>query len=559
MFTFRIFVKINLLNKPFNYFSMKKKMYFLLLLAFVGFYTNTNAQNITTIAGNGSDGVGGDGGPATSAPLAGPISIARDGNGNSYIADIYRDRVRKVTSAGIITTVAGIGNTNGNSGPLGDGGLATLANLGAPTGVAVDALGNIYICASGRVRKVTISTGIITTVAGGGSSGLGDGGLATAAPLIYPQGIALDASGNIYICASGRVRKVTISTGIITTVAGGGSSLNYSGEGGLATNASIPDAFCLAVDASNNIYIGFARAVGLGASTNARICKITASTGIINTIVGTGVSGFSGDGGLATSATISGNCWGIFVDASNDVYFSDTFNGRVRKVIASTGIITTIIDGGIINPAGIHVVNTDSLYLAEFGTGFGGGFLRFITLCPATITPTNLLDAVIGIPYSQIMTQIGLTGAVTWSVSAGSLPNGLFISQNSLEGVPTIEGTYNFSISVTNIGNCKKTKAYSLIVGKNPFTTAIDNSLSNLVKVSPNPSKADFNVDFGSLNLGKTLVRVYDAQGKTVFSSETEINNNTMKIILANFANGLYLLEINSTKGNVQKRIIKAD
>ena len=192
---------------------------------------------LTRVAGNGRVGFSGDGGPATSAQLFDPRGVAVDAAGNLYIADSYNNRIRKVATNGIITTVAG----NGSEGYSGDGGPATSAQLYDPRGVAVDAAGNLYIAddVNQRIRRVG-RNGIITTVAGNGSSGYsGDGGSATSAQLAGPSGVAVDAAGNLYIADvdNNRIRKVG-TNGIITTVAGNGSE-GYSGDGGLATSAQL--------------------------------------------------------------------------------------------------------------------------------------------------------------------------------------------------------------------------------------------------------------------------------------------------------------------------------
>jgi hypothetical protein len=212
---------------------------------------------ITTVAGTGTAGFSGDGRPATSARLDGPEFLAVDTAGNLYIADFGNDRVRKVAAAtGIITTVAGTG-TGGFSG---DGGPATSAQINGPEGLAVDITGNLFIADSynDRIRKVAAATGIITTVAGTGTPGFsGDGGPATSAHLSEPVGIAVDSLGNIFICDSDnhRVRKVAASTGIITTVAGNAQFREDPGDNGPATSALLAIPVSVAVDTSGNLYI----------------------------------------------------------------------------------------------------------------------------------------------------------------------------------------------------------------------------------------------------------------------------------------------------------------
>jgi uncharacterized protein (TIGR03437 family) len=275
---------------------------------------------ITTVAGNGSGGFSGDGGPATSAQLSQPIGVAVDASGNIFIADVSNSRIRKVTPQGTITTVAG----SSSAGFSGDGGPATLAQLNGASGVAVDALGNIFIGddQNSRIRKVT-PQGTITTVAGNGSRGFsGDGGPATSAQLA-PVGVAVDGSGNIFIADNGRIRKVT-PQGTITTVAGRGSG-GFGGDGGPATSAGLAPVG-VAVDASGNLLIA-----DWG---NNRIRKVTPQ-GIITTVAGEGAYGFSGDGGPATAAKLQ-DPRGIAVDPSGYVLFADLYNNRIRELVPST-------------------------------------------------------------------------------------------------------------------------------------------------------------------------------------------------------------------------------
>ncbi|MCB4791286.1 MAG: carboxypeptidase regulatory-like domain-containing protein [Elusimicrobia bacterium] len=283
---------------------------------------------ISTIAGTGTAGFSGDGGLATSAQLSSPYGITVDTSNNVYFTDLNNVRVRKINALGIISTIAGTGIV----GFSGDGGSATSAKLVSPVGIKVDALGNIYITdgvnysqatISSRVRKISTS-GIISTFAGTGTQGYtGDGGPATSAQFYYPFGIAADTSGNVYISDydthSSVVRKINAS-GTISTIAGTGTA-GFSGDGGLATSAKLNMPTGLAIDISSNIYI----------YDGSRIRKISASD-IISTIAGNGTAGYSGDGGIATSASIKDSGGGVAVDVSGNVYISDRYNHCIRKL-----------------------------------------------------------------------------------------------------------------------------------------------------------------------------------------------------------------------------------
>jgi uncharacterized protein (TIGR03437 family) len=299
---------------------------------------------ISTIAGSyQAAGFSGDGGPAAQAALWSPTGVAVDGAGNLYIADLGNNRIRKVSPGGTITTVAGGGSPASGDG---DGGAATSAKLSAPGGVAIDSLGNIFISEGGlggsRIRKVSAG-GTISTIAGNGSlSFSGDGGPATSAALNTPLGIALDGLGNLYVADGGnsRIRRVSAS-GIITTVAGNGT-LSFSGDGGPATSAGLNVPTWVAVDSAGNLYITDAG--------NERVRMVNAS-GIITTIAGNGILGTTGDGGPANSAELNVP-FGIAHGSGGSVYVSTQgSSGRVRMLVpsASSGSSPSITPSGIIS------------------------------------------------------------------------------------------------------------------------------------------------------------------------------------------------------------------
>ena len=305
-----------------------------------------SAGVISTIAGSGEagfsrGGFSGDGGPATSARLSSPSGVALDGAGNLFIADTYNRRIRKVDSAGVISTVAGTGEFTFGGGDRGDGGPAVDAQLATPSGMALDGAGNLFIADTynNRIRKVD-SAGVISTIAGSGETGLiggggfsGDGGPAVEAELYNPHSVALDGAGNLFIADTynHRIRKVD-SAGVISTVAGSGEAgffgSGFSGDGGPATAARLNGAKGVAVDGAGNLFIAD--------NGNHRIRKVDAA-GTISTIAGSGETGliggggFSGDGGPATAALLDVP-YGVALDGAGNLFIADTHNHLVRKL-----------------------------------------------------------------------------------------------------------------------------------------------------------------------------------------------------------------------------------
>jgi cysteine-rich repeat protein len=311
---------------------------------------------IATIAGTGIANYSGDGGQAVDATLSAPQGVAVDATGRVLIADTRNSTVRRIAVDGVISTIAG----DGSPGFGGDGAAATGAQLAFPVGIALDATGQIFIgdTVNERIRRIT-SAGIIDTVGGNGTGAYaGDGGLATAASLSSPYGVAVDAEGQVAITdtANERIRRIDV-TGTISTIAGNGT-FGFGGDGGMATSAQLRDPFLLATDAMGRVYITD--------TNNNRIRRIELD-GTITTVAGTGQPGFSGDGGLATKAELK-KPDGVAIDPAGRIFIADTYNNRIRMV-DTAGVITTIAGDGspavLQNPNGVAFDGNNGVVIAD--------------------------------------------------------------------------------------------------------------------------------------------------------------------------------------------------
>ncbi|MCF8459640.1 MAG: T9SS type A sorting domain-containing protein [Flavobacteriales bacterium] len=347
------------------------KLFFIALI--LVYSLTVQAQTITTIAGNGTEGYAGDGGLAVNALLRNPNQIAYDQSGNLFIAEDYNHVVRKIDANGYISTVAG----TGVMGFSGDGGIATNAQMNRVAAVAVDNAGNIYLSDADnfRIRKVD-ALGNINTIAGNGDEGYsGDGGLAINAELGFVSGICLDPLGNVYLANQTyhNIRKID-GAGIITTVAGDGSgNPGYGGEGVVAATSMVNSPAAVFMDANGNLF--FSEFGGF------RIRKINTS-GILTTVAGTGNFGSSGDGGPAINAQLL-YPYGLVVDAAGVIYVCESAHNMIRKIDAS-GIISAFAGvGGFVpgysgnngpallaqfaNPSAITLDNNNNVVIGDYG------------------------------------------------------------------------------------------------------------------------------------------------------------------------------------------------
>jgi len=456
------------------------------LISLVSGLWASDASLIVTVAGNGAPGYSGDGGAAVNASLYDPVDSVFDAAGNLYIVEAANHVVRKVSPTGAISTLAG----TGVPGFSGDGGPAASAMLWFPNAIAIDGSGNLYIAEvnNQRVRKINLASGIITTVAGNGTRGFfGDGGPATSANLCDPIGVAADSAGNLFISDVGnqRIRRVDAATGIITTYAGGGSSMD---EGAAAISALLDSPYGLALDAVGNLfYVDQAQA---------RVRRIDAATQTVTTFAGSLVNGFSGDGGPATQASLS-NPFDVALDSTGNVYIADTGNSRVRRV-DSTGVITTVAgpgeyptigDGGpatsafLNSPAGVRLDSVGHLYIAD---ELNQRIRQVTFFAPTTTSLTSSLNP------ANVGQQLTYTASVTPAQATGSVE--FMDGGNSLGTVTLGNGSASISVRAAGSGAHSITASYS---GDSQYQSSVSAALSETVNLnatatsvsaSPNPS-----------------------------------------------------------------------
>jgi hypothetical protein len=432
--------------------------------------------------------------------LTGGGGLVTDASGNLYIASTGSHNIRKVNgSTGIITTVVG----TGVAGYSGDGGQATAAKINGPLGITMDASNNLYITdnCNFRIRKVNLSTGVITNVAGNGSNAFsGDGGQATAASLSYPRDVVLDYSGNLYVvdCNNNRIRKCVLSTGIITTIAGTGAA-GTTGDGGPATAATITLPPRAVFDGGSNLYIAD--------QTNNKIRQINLATGIISQVVATGSATYSGDGGPATASSIWAPC-GIAFDKRGYLHIADGNNHRVRSTQVA-GSITITIPGSATVASGTPVAFT-----AHTGN-------------------TALQWQVNG-------TNVG-TGATTYTVASPS--NG-----DVYRCILTVTPDCGFAFNDTSNAITITVTGHKF----DPVSTEIINANGNeSIVLYPNPGHDLINVDAKNLENGTMTISLTDRVGRVVLSKVTEVSNNALtdQLDIQALPSGIYIVSLTDSHG----------
>jgi uncharacterized protein (TIGR03437 family) len=476
----------------------------------------TSTGIISTVAGNGIFGASGDGGPAISAAFSDAEGVALDPNGNLYIADSGNRRIRKVTPSGIVTTVAG----TGVQGFSGDGGPATAATLNRPTSLFVDPTGNIYFADSSNQRIRRIDTaGIITTVAGNGLDGFsGDGGSATSASMSFPLGLAMDQAGNVYFTDgnNNRVRRITPS-GIISTVVGNGKG-GFGGDGGPAISASLNIPSDLAFDPAGNLYIADAG--------NNRVRKVDTS-GTITTVAGTGIDGFSGDGGPATQAELNFP-WGLANAATGAVYIADRVNNRIRAIPAPPLGPPDVQSGAVVN---------------------GASFTRNAAIAPGGIVAifgSNLATGAVGAAGPPYPTVLGHT-SVTFNGIAAPL---FYVSPGQinaqapfelLTGIANIQVNRGSAASATTAANVGMVSPGIFIMDQASSQGAVLHSNYSLVS-SANPAHAGETLQIYATGLGplQQSVRSGDPSpaAKTQLQPTVQIGNQGANVSYSGLAPG---------------------
>ena len=522
------------------------------LLVFLAFFaaniTAWSQVTVTTLAGNGSS--GSTDGSGSSVSFKNPYGVAVDGSGNVYVADYGNHKIRKITPAGVITTLAGSGSIGSADGS------GSSASFNYPSGVAVDGNGNIYVTEykNNKIRKIT-PAGVVSTLAGNGSFGSADGNGVTAS-FSFPFGIAVDGSGNVYVTDNGnhKIRKIT-PAGVVSTLAGSGSASSTDGTG---VSASFNAPSGISVDGNGNLYV-------TDFSTN-KIRKVTPA-GVVSTLAGSGSVG-SVDG-TGVSASFNGP-ESVAVDGSGNIYVADANNNKIRK-ITPMGEVSTLAGNGSVGsadgmgpsasfsyPGGIAVDGSGTIFVADYGNNK----IRKIT---AGTLPVNLI--------SFTAAKQGSTIALAWQ-TASEKNNTQFILSRSADGKNFTELT-----RIAGAGNSSTPKNY-VYTDRNPLKAAnyykleqvdgdgkinevgmqvVNFELSaSVLSVYPNPTAGEINLTLAASFGTSVVVSITNTSGKTVYLEKIQLIQGQRSYKLRNkqLAKGQYVVRVVGEKHTEALKIL---
>jgi len=541
----------------------------LFLLMFAGSFSAVRAQNVQytpamTNVTSGSSGFAGDGALASTAKLAKPADVAFDKIGNMFIADMNNNAIRRIDAVtGIITTVAGTGSATG--GFTGDGGQATAATLNAPTGVAVDSLGNIYIADTNNNAVRVVKAGVISTFAGstvGASGSTGNGGLATAALLNFPTALAIDSANNVYVADAhnSEVRKITISTGIISRYAGTGKGGVSAGDGGAASAATMNNCYGIALDAAGNMYVSDTK--------NFVIRFVNASTQVITTVAGVlGVEGTvgqtNGNGGPATSAKLD-YVQRLTVDRNGNVILSDTNAEQLRLFNPVAGTITALagvgtsgnaigaaLSGKLNGQLGISVDAANNVYIADAGNNVvrkvnASALSPFAATSVAAVGTVQSFYALLNqaTTISSFQTGAGFADFTTGTLSGctlGSSDAAGLICGTPVTFAPQLPGVRLAPLTLTDNGGLQYTLGLSG-VGNAPLISFAPGTITTTAGTGVATYSGDGNAP-GTAQLNQPASSVVDGAG-TIYIADTannavrRIKNGTITTIAGNGNSG---------------------
>jgi len=506
---------------------------------------------ITDVCGTGVTGFSGDGGPATAAELNIPYKAAIDNFGNLVVSDNHNNRIRIVNAAGIITTMAG----TGGAGYSGDGGPATAAELNSPSAPAFDSANNLYFPddLNQRVRKVDYATGIISTICGTGVVGYsGDGGPATNAKVSYPNYIYVDSAQNIFFTDNGNhcIRKIN-TAGIITTVAGTGVA-GYNGDGISATTAKLYYPGGITMDKAGNLYIAD--------YYNNRVRMVDLS-GIIHTIAGTGIPGYTGDGGAATAAEVNYPV-DLSLDKSNNVLIADYQNQRIRKIVYCNPTTIGNLYGDSLICMGAPVNFSDSSTGGTWtskngnatvsGTGIVTGAARgtdsilytvydgcsydtlFYSVLVDSLPNSGTIIGIDSVCIDSVIAMIDVQTGGTWSSYNLGIAT---VSGGVVQGISTGVDTIYYS----KTSNCGTTSAKKVVKVTDCSTgIGIVNLTDPAIKLVPDPAGNEVHIISGILI---DHLEIMNLLGQRVYAGN--YNSKNVTIDLSKYPSGLYIVRVN--------------